>query len=379
MDVAVAGVGVAGAFTLRALSKNLEVVGIDKREKLGYPVECGEIIPTKKEMKELLPDLHDYSLFDIPKNFENNRTRVFDFILPNGRTFNVEFDMHVVNRDRMIESVAVNSGHKLILKTRVTDMNGRELNLSDGTTISPEVIAACDGANSRIAKKLGIWNYTLVPAKQYYMKDAECEEDTIYMYIGNEIAPGGYAWIIPKGDGFANVGIGFVRKRAKQGDNIHKALDRFVREYPHSSKFLKNAEVVHKIGAVVPVDMPLERTVYGNILMVGDSASMIISHVGAGIPTSMVAGDLAGDVINQYFEGGRLEKFDIMWKVSLLAAIERSYFIKTLWDRICEDDKKISRYLRFTTSGDMGQILRSRVPFKLKAFSFLFPILKHII
>lgn len=381
MDVAVAGLGVAGAFTLNSLSSELDVLGLDKREKLGYPVECGEIIPTKKEIKELLPDLHDYSLFDIPKKFESNLTRRFNFILPNGRVFDVDFEMHVVNRDKMIQSVAEASGHKISLKTRVSDYKDGELTLNSGgdiENIKPKVIAACDGANSKIAKKLGLWNYTIVPAKQYLMKGVECEEDVIYMYVGNDIAPGGYAWIIPKGNGYANVGIGFIRDRAKPGDNIHKALDRFVEEYEYSSQFLKGAEKVKKIGAVVPVDLPLERTVYGNLMFVGDSASMIISHVGAGIPTSMVAGDIAGKVINQFFEGGKLEKFDVMWKLSLYGAMERSFMIKRVWDRICEDDKKIARYLRFTNNGDMGKILRSKVPFKLKAFDYIYPFLKHI-
>ncbi|HID42979.1 MAG TPA: bacteriochlorophyll synthase, partial [Archaeoglobaceae archaeon] len=239
MDVAVAGVGVAGAFTLRSLSSNLEVVGIDKRERLGYPVECGEIIPTKKEIKVLLPELDDYSLFDIPKRFESNHTKYFEFTLPDGRQFNVDFEMHVVNRDEMIHSIAQESGHELILNTRVADFRDGELILSNEDALRPRVIAACDGANSKIAKKLGVWNYTLVSAKQYFMEGVECEEDTIYMYVGNKIAPGGYAWIIPKGDGYANVGIGFVRELARPGDNIHKALDRFVKEYPHSVRFLK--------------------------------------------------------------------------------------------------------------------------------------------
>ena len=132
MDVAVAGVGIAGAFTLRQLSKSLEVVGIDKREKLGYPVECGEIIPTKKEMKVLLPTLDDYSLFDIPKRFESNRTKEVHFVLPDGKTFEVDFEFHVVNRDRMIQTIAEESGHELMLKTRIKGLSGNKLLTESG-------------------------------------------------------------------------------------------------------------------------------------------------------------------------------------------------------------------------------------------------------
>lgn len=374
-DVAVAGVGVAGAFALRALSKDLKVIGIDKRQKLGYPVECGEIIPTKDEMKLLLPDLDDYSLFDIPKRFESNRTKEFQFILPDGKTFHVDFEMHVVRRDEMIESVAMDSGHEIILGTRVSDFKDGELVLSNGETLKPKVIVASDGANSKIAKKLGLWNYDIVPAKQYLMRNVECDEDVIYMYVGKDIAAGGYAWIIPKGDGYANVGIGFRREFAKPGDNIHKALDRFVKEYPYSSPMLKNAEIVQKIGAVVPVDLPLSSAVHGNVLFAGDSASMIISHVGAGIPTSMLAGDMAGKVINEYFDGGELEKYDKLWKEAMLNVMERSYFIKTLWDKISDTDERMVRYFKLVSNRDMWLVLRSKVPYKLKVASILLPVL----
>lgn len=80
----------------------------------------------------------------------------------------------------------------------------------------------------------------------------------------------------------ANVGIGFRPGYADKGDTIVKALDYFVREYPYSSPFLKNAEIVSEIGAVVPVDRPLESAVKMNVLFAGDAASMVISHTGGG-------------------------------------------------------------------------------------------------
>ncbi|AEA47149.1 geranylgeranyl reductase family protein [Archaeoglobus veneficus] len=379
VDVAVAGVGVAGAFALRSLSKKLRVVGIDKRQKLGYPVECGEIIPTKKEMKELLPDLDDYSLFDIPKRFESNRTNAFNFVIPNGKTYTIDFEMHVLRRDEFIQTIAAESGHELLLGKRVSDFRNGELQLSSGEVVRHRVLIASDGANSKIAKKLNVWKYELASAKQYVMSGVECDEDVVYMYVGNKIAPGGYAWIIPKGDGIANVGVGIRQSFLGKGDSIHRVLDRFVKEYPYSSCYLKKAEIVGKIGAVAPVDRPLDKTVYGNVLLAGDSASMILSHVAAGIPTSMIAGDIAGRVINEYFEGGmELEEYDRLWRKAMIGAMERSYFIKSLWDRISENDRRLSRYFALINNRDMGLILRSRVPLKLKVATPFIPLLNLV-
>lgn len=381
LDIVVAGVGVAGSFALSYISEELEAIGIDKREKLGHPVECGEIVPTKKEMKLLLPELNDndYSIFDIPKRFETNRTKYFRFVLPNGKSFHVEFEMHVVRRDEMIQKIAEESGRKLLLKRRITSFNNGSLKLDGGGELRSRVIIAADGANSRIAKDLGVWKYDVVPAKQYVMEGVECDEDTIYMYVGKEIAAGGYAWIIPKGNGVANVGVGFRKEFAMPGDNIHKALDRFVKEYPHSSPMLKDARIISKIGAVVPVDLPLRRTVHGNVMLAGDSASMVISHVGAGIPTSMIAGKVAGEIASQHcLNGEPLERFEEEWRKRLLPAMERSYFIKRVWDVIGERDERINRVLSLATSGDMWKILRSQIPLRLRLSRFVLPLMSFL-
>ncbi|WP_290596011.1 MULTISPECIES: geranylgeranyl reductase family protein [unclassified Archaeoglobus] len=379
MDVAVAGVGIAGAFVLRGLKGSLEVLGIDKREKLGYPVECGEIIPTKKEMKVLLPNLEDYSLFNIPKRFESNRTKEVHFILPNGRTYEIDFEFHVVERDKMIQTIAEESGHELMLKTRIKGLRGDKL-ITERGEIDAEVIVASDGPNSRLAKALNLPKREFSPAKQYVMRGVECDEDVVYMYIGREISPGAYAWIIPKGDGVANVGIGFRPEYSNKGDTIVRALDRFVREYPYSSQFLKKAEVVSGIGAVVPVDLPVERAVYGNVLFAGDSASMVISHVGGGIPPSMVAGDAAAKVINGYFDGNaELEEYDRLWKRYLYQPLMNAYYLKRLWDRFSDSDERITRILSLASDADMGKILRCRIPAKIRLISPLLPIVEKFI
>ncbi|AGK61934.1 2,3-di-O-geranylgeranylglyceryl phosphate reductase [Archaeoglobus sulfaticallidus PM70-1] len=380
-DVCVAGVGIAGAFLLRSL-KDLDVIGIDKRQKLGYPVECGEIVPTKDEMKILLPDLEDYSLFDIPRKYESNRTKYMSFITPDGREITVDFEMHVVERDEMITDIAEKSGHSIMKGERIIRYNPskNEVELFGGKRIKAEVVAGCDGANSRISSALGFKRFT-VPAKQYVMEGVECDEDVVYMYVGKRICPGGYAWIIPKGDGLANVGVGFVRAKGEKGDNAKKALERFVREYPHSSKFLRNSKVVSEIGAVVPVDLPLEKAVHGRTILLGDAAGMVISHVGAGIPTSMLAGDFAGKIINECFDRNdfsRLEKFDEMWKMAMLKAMLDSYYIKSLWDRISDSDSRLSRYMRLISEKDMWKILHSKVPLKLRVASAFIPFLNML-
>lgn len=365
MDVIVAGIGVAGAFALRRLSKKLEVLGIDKREKLGYPVKCGEIIPTKKEIKRLLPDLDDYTIFDLPKRFESNNTKTISFFLPNGRCYEIDFEFHVVRRDEMIQTIAKESGHRVEREVIINYRNGK-LYTNKGERES-KVVIACDGANSRIAKSLGLWNYEISSAKQFVMKNVECDEETVYMFLGKEISPGAYGWIIPKGNGYANVGVGF--RREFSNESIHRVLERFVKEFPHSSQFLKRAEVVSKVGAIVPIDKPLKKAVHGNVIFAGDSASMIISHVGGGIPISMIVGDLAGNVANKFLlENGKLEAYDVLWKKYIGKQLSKAYFFRRLWDLFASEDEKFLKIMRFVSAKDLEKILHCEIPWKLKPF-----------
>ena len=364
MDVIVAGIGIAGAFALRSLSKSLEVLGIDKREKLGYPVKCGEIIPTKREMKRLLPDLEDYSLFDLPKRFESNRTDTISFFLPNGKSYEIDFEFHVVRRDEMIQTIAAESGHRIEREVILGYKNGTLI--TNKGIKKPKVLIACDGANSRIAKDLNLWNYEISSAKQYVMRNVECDEKTIYMFLGKAISPGAYAWIIPKGNGIANVGIGFRQKYSNE--SIHKVLERFVKDFPYSSQFLKKAEIVSKVGAVVPIDRPFERAVHGNVIFAGDSASMIISHTGGGIPISMIAGDLAGKVVNNFFEEGKLEEYDFLWKKYLGKRLSTAYFFRKLWDLFAEREELFIEAAKFLSNKDLEKILHCEMPWKIKLF-----------
>jgi flavin-dependent dehydrogenase len=137
---------------------------------------------------------------------------------------------------------------------------------------------------------------------------------------------------------------------------------------------------VSGIGAVVPVDLPVERAVYGNVLFAGDSASMVISHVGGGIPPSMVAGDAAAKVINGYFDGNaELEEYDRLWKRYLYQPLMNAYYLKRLWDRFSDSDERITRILSLASDADMGKILRCRIPAKIRLISPLLPIVEKFI
>ena len=55
-DVIVIGAGPAGSTTAYYAAKNqLNVLILDKKKEIGYPVQCGEFLPAVDEIRDILP------------------------------------------------------------------------------------------------------------------------------------------------------------------------------------------------------------------------------------------------------------------------------------------------------------------------------------
>ncbi|MGB2825476.1 MAG: NAD(P)-binding protein, partial [Thermoplasmata archaeon] len=51
VDILIVGAGPAGSTTARfCADRDTEVLMIDRRREIGYPVQCGELLPATKEM-----------------------------------------------------------------------------------------------------------------------------------------------------------------------------------------------------------------------------------------------------------------------------------------------------------------------------------------
>ena len=65
---------------------------------------------------------------------------------------------------------------------------------------------------------------------QYLMTNVDVDQDAIYLHFGDNVAPGGYAWVFPKGGDSANIGLGVVALRAG-GRNARQWLDDYAQSY----------------------------------------------------------------------------------------------------------------------------------------------------
>ena len=150
------------------------------------------------------------------------------------------------------------------------------------------------------------------------------EPDCIEFYFGS-VSPGGYAWIFPKGDDIANVGLGVLTTMTDKSAYEH--LLEFVKNNPAT----KNAQAVEINVGGDPVGGLLKKKVTDNVLVTGDAASMVNPLTGGGIISGMLGGRIAGQVAAQ-------------------AVIEGDYSEKSLeiYEELCEAElgKSFEKYLK---------------------------------
>jgi digeranylgeranylglycerophospholipid reductase len=300
LDVLVVGAGPAGsvaAWQVKQAAPELDVALLERDRAVGSPVRCAEGVGDAGLREFANPDAAgtDWAARKI--------TRVI-FLAPDDTEVKVaERDVGwVLDRTRFdahLAAQAAAAGADVLVGTEATGMT----RAADGRwhvrvkqrgveeIYRARVVIGTDGVEAMVGRWAGI--DTRVPARdmescaQYVLQGIDFDPDAIYLQFGDRIAPGGYAWIFPRGVGSANVGLGLVALKA-DGRNARQYLDAWVaKRYPTA------ARTALTVGGVI-VHTTIKRTYADGVLVAGDAAHMINPLSGGGIVNAMKAGRLAG-------------------------------------------------------------------------------------
>ena len=332
VDVLIVGAGPAGATTARyCASKDTRVLLIDRRKEIGYPVQCGEFLPAAKEMYSMFPRTADLEeLFKIDDEHIKGVSEFIDLISPRGRRYRCEFEGMTLDRrqfDKHLVKLAAERGAEVRTETAFLSMKDGVAQTTMGD-ISAKVVVGADGPKSRTARAAGLRG----PDLCYPAITGQAEGDfepVVKMYFGG-LAPGGYAWIIPKKDA-ANVGLG-VNPRLYKGP-LKGLFDRFLASHLLSAKDVTMG--------FVPQSGPVSRSVAGKVMLVGDAAGQVMATNGGGIPLAMIAGRIAGRTIREHLKGdASLEKYESECREILGKPLAASLWTRRLSDVFFPSDSR---------------------------------------
>lgn len=349
-DVVVVGSGPAGATTARvAAERGLRVLMVDKKQELGAPIQCsGAVSAHALRDTNVAPSdefiaspIYGFAVYDA----EGGAT-IVDYRELKAGVYQHTPLGYVVDRrrfDRHLATLAERAGADVWLKTEALNHSPQgdgftEVSLKRlGQTLSvrARVIVGADGVQSQVGKWAGLRTHLKLSELASCLQLIVDRVDTsglLEIVAGHEWAPGGYAWIFPKGYGYAEVGLGIIRTVTDKDARWH--LDHFM-QHSFLAGRLKDCRTLEVQGGGVPLAAPLKRQYADHILLVGDAARHVNPITGGGIHTALRGGMIAGAFLSDFLATGQppiaaaLAGFQQRWMDELGHAMWKLYDIKT--------------------------------------------------
>lgn len=344
-DVIVVGGGPAGSTAARyAAEGGASVLMLEKDRDIGMPVRCGEAVGAEGLKNFIEPN---------PKWIASTIDS-FRLVAPSGKYVDIENLAeagYVLDRrmfDYELALLAGNTGVAIITKAYVYDLvksgddiiGVRATYLSEEIEFRAKIIIAADGVESRVGRWAGLKTTIKIKdmesAVQMSVSNINCKSNRLDFYLGMHKAPGGYLWVFPKGDRFANIGIGIGGVHNKN-KSARKYLDEFMESY------YPDAAILTIVVGGVPCAHTLPKIATDNLMICGDAAHMVNPVTGGGIVSGMQGGKLAGiraaeAVIAGDYSYGFLRKYEKDWHKLLGKNYERMYKIKSAVVKLSDDD-----------------------------------------
>ena len=382
-DIIVVGGGPSGSFSaFTAARLGAEVLVCEEHKEIGVPKHCaGHLSVSGLERLGLR----------LPHGIVENEIKGATFHSPSGREFAIRCPSTVscvVNRelfDKHLSDLAMKSGARYSLESRVRSLlynSGSVAGVAvrkgrDEETLASSVVIDAEGCASPLLKKTGLQtldSLMVVKAIQAEVDRVhEIDPDTVEVYLGRKYAPDFFAWIIPKRNSSAKVGL------ATRTGNPREYLHRFMKDHPVASRKLRKSNITRLSIHPIPLGGPIPKTYSNGLLVVGDAASQVKPTTGGGVILGLLCSKIAGEVAyeaiksNDFFEAF-LSQYQSRWRelIGFDLAVMRQ--IRKLLNRL--SDRKIDKMIDLCAKLGVSSILEEAGDLDFQGRS-LIPMIKH--
>ena len=315
-DVIVVGGGPIGCHIAGSLSKRgYDVLVLEEHSEIGNPSHCAGLF-----------SLH---VFEILGKFsilhDAKRARVYS---PDGDFVDIgdhRKRAYVVDRvefDRELARRAIRNGAEIHLKEKVTRVDD-EIKTKE-STYRARVIVGADGINSIVRRSMGVSIPSILNASQITVRYESEDIEKVEIFLGNNIAPKFFAWVIPLNSELAKIGVA---------------------TYHHSFSYLKR--IIKKLDVKplalsfggIPIGM-VRRSYERNKIIVGDAAGQVKATTGGGVYPGLKCANCGVMAIDRYLKGETtdLSEYEKCWRRDIGAELKNALYIHRIFKKIKDEE-----------------------------------------
>ena len=345
-DLVIVGGGPAGSSAAYEASKNgIKVALLEKEDSIAQTVRTSGVTWIQN-MQE----------FGIPEDCYNP-IKNYSFCSPNNQVTISDTVSHAAVLDvrktfRWLAEQAKNEGTDIFVKTNIKDVIKNKdgdivgvigKNKESETVFHSKIVIDASGFSSTVCKAMGLvsqWKRFGVGA-EFEAKAENVDQDTWWLMVGKKYSPAGYAWIFPVGKNIVRIGVGIGKPESSLDPNerLKELLDS--KEGP-ISKLGKITPLEFHYG-LIPNDGLSRKTVYNNLILVGDSAGQANPLVLEGIRYAIKFGRVAGKVAALAIKSGNtseiaLYPYEENWRKEIQTKIRSAGKVQDRWLNLSDDE-----------------------------------------
>ena len=270
-----------------------ETVVLEDKSVIGKPIQCAGLVSQK-----VIQMTGTDSVIAEPRRA--------DIYPPSAEPLKIESNkkkVAVIDRssfDKEMASIANGLGVDIRLNSKYTGINheGEVTYTKNGEkfTIDADIVVGADGPGSTVRRSAGLPGPDeIIPAVQAIVPE---KTENVKIYLGNDIAPGFFAWQVPYTSGSL---IGLASTDGNTYQHLNDLLD---------SKNMGN-KVVGLLSGSIPIGL-ITPMVDDGLLLVGDAAGQVKPLSGGGIYTGLKAAEFCGKTIIESLEAENTSKDFLM-------------------------------------------------------------------
>ena len=215
--------------------------------------------------------------------------------------------------------------------------------VSDGKKITfhSKVTIDASGFSSIVCRAMNLaeqWSRFGAGA-EFEMQAENVDSDTWWLMVGQKYSPAGYAWIFPVSKNVVRIGVG-IGKPDSAVDPTER-LKTLLKSGEGPIKNLGKTTPIEFHYGLIPNDGLSRKTVYNNLILVGDSAGqanpLVLEGIRYAIKYGRIAGNTAADAIkNNSTDEKSLLPYEDTWKKDIQGKINSAGKIQDRWLRLTD-------------------------------------------